>query len=92
MTIIQLNPIIPVETPRGRGNAHLMIDYGEEHHLHWVIFLDDNGECWTYANTEIRLQANPTLRPKACGPSTIPSLQEQLLKRPLSAATSIPPK
>jgi hypothetical protein len=63
MTIIQLNPLIPMETPRGKGNAHLCIDYGEEQHLCWVIFIDATGECWTFSNPEIRLQANVTLRP-----------------------------
>jgi hypothetical protein len=62
--IIQLNPIIPVETPRGRGNAHFLIDYGEEQHLCWVVFLDESGECWTFINPQIRLQKNETLRPK----------------------------
>lgn len=63
MTMLQLNPLIPVETPQGRGMAHLVIDYGPETHLLWTVFLDANGECWTFQNAQVRLQANPTMRP-----------------------------
>lgn len=59
--ILQLNPQIPVETPKGPGMAHLVIDYGVEHNLFWVVFIDATGECWTYTNPEIRAQKNVTL-------------------------------
>jgi hypothetical protein len=59
--MIQLNPTVPVVTPKGKGFAHFLIDYGQEHHLLWVVFLDNNGECWTFANPEVRVQANPTM-------------------------------
>jgi hypothetical protein len=61
MSILQLDPPLPVITPKGDGYAHLLIDYGPEYHLHWVCFLDDSGECWTYNNTQIRAQKNVTL-------------------------------
>jgi hypothetical protein len=59
--ILQLDPTIPVETPRGKGFAHFLIDYGSEHHLLWTVFLNDSGECWTFKNPEIRLESNPTM-------------------------------
>jgi hypothetical protein len=59
--ILQLNPLIPVETPKGPGMAHLVIDYGPEHNLFWVVFIDATGECWTYPNMDIRAQKNITL-------------------------------
>jgi hypothetical protein len=62
--ILQLDPIIPLNTPKGKGMAHLVIDYGEGHNLLWVCFLDENGECWTFRNDQVRLQPNPTMRPK----------------------------
>ena len=40
----------------------MVIDYGPEHNLFWVVFLDANGECWTYANPDIRAQKNITLK------------------------------
>ena len=59
--ISQLNPPLPVSTPKGSGLAHLVIDYGPELNLFWVVFIDATGECWTYPNQEIRAQKNITL-------------------------------
>lgn len=59
--ILQLDPPIPLITSRGTGYAHFLIDLSQEHHLLWVVFLDDTGECWTFQNPEIRLQPNPTM-------------------------------
>lgn len=58
MAITQLNPPIPIVTPKGKALAHFLIDYGIEHHLMWVCFQDDTGECWTWSNPEIRAQKN----------------------------------
>jgi hypothetical protein len=58
--MLQLTPPIPVTTPRGKGFAHVLIDYGMEYDLCWVVFLDDSGECWTFRNSEIRAQKNLT--------------------------------
>lgn len=59
--ILQLNPPIPLFTPRGTGLAHFLIDNGPEYHLQWVIALDNGGACWTMQNPEIRFQINPTM-------------------------------
>lgn len=59
--LLQLDPPIPVDTPKGSGLAHVLIDYGPEHNLLWVVFLDDNGQCWTYDNTKITAQKNITM-------------------------------
>jgi hypothetical protein len=59
--MIQLNPPLPLETPKGKGYAHFLIDYSQEHHLMWVVFIDETGECWTFQNPEIRLQTNDTM-------------------------------
>lgn len=59
--IHQLNPPLPVDTPRGPAYAHLVIDYSQEHYLLFVCFLLDSGECWTFPNREVKLQANPTM-------------------------------
>lgn len=56
--IERLEPPIPLITPKGRAMAHFLIDYGFEHHLMWVCFQDDTGECWTWDNPKIRLQPN----------------------------------
>ena len=59
--IQQLNPTIPVVTPRGKGNAVGWIDYGMEDDLYWVVFQIDTCECWIWANKYIRAQENFTL-------------------------------
>lgn len=67
MTILQLNPAIPVyvekydRCPGGNGYAHAIIDYSAEHNLMWVVFLDESRECWTVPNMRIRIQKNISL-------------------------------
>jgi hypothetical protein len=58
-TILQLNPPIPLVTPQGKALAHFLIDYGPEHDLLWVCF-QDNGQCWTWRNQDIRAETNIT--------------------------------
>jgi hypothetical protein len=38
--LIQLNPPLPLETSKGPGWAHFVIDYGPESALLWVVFMD----------------------------------------------------
>jgi hypothetical protein len=59
--ILRLDPPLPLDTPRGKGWAHLVLDYGQEHDLLWTVFLDATGECWTFNNKEIRMQKNVTM-------------------------------
>lgn len=69
MYLLQLNPALPIETPKGKALAQVLIDYGPEHDLLWVCF-QDNGECWTWNNKEIRAQTNITMgRPSLQDPS-----------------------
>jgi len=56
--IIQLDPPMPMETPKGKALCHFLIDYGAEHDLLWVCFQDETGECWTWNNRDIRAQKN----------------------------------
>lgn len=58
--ILQLNPSIPVMTPKGKALAHFIIDSGIENDLQWICFQDFTGECWTWKNPEIRSQINIT--------------------------------
>ena len=59
--ILQLNPPLPLNTPKGKAWAHMVIDYGQEHDLQWVCFIDATGECWTYGNAAVTIQNNITL-------------------------------
>jgi len=59
--LTQLNPPLPLITPKGKAWAHIVIDYGQEHDLLWVCFQDETGECWTWSNREVRIQENITM-------------------------------
>lgn len=52
--LTQLNPQIPLNTEKGSGMAIAVIDYSSEHHLLWVIILDEGGEIWCVPNNKIR--------------------------------------
>jgi len=56
----QLNPQIPLITPKGKGWAVAVIDYSQDHDLIWVVFQDDDGSCWSWRNQDIRIQNNIT--------------------------------
>jgi hypothetical protein len=59
-TIKQLNPTLYVETPMGAGIAHLVIDYGIEHSLKWLVILED-GRFFEVPNEELRGCTNYTM-------------------------------
>ena len=61
MSILQLSPALPLDTPKGPALAHFLIDYGEESDLIWVCFQDKTGEVWCWKNKEVRAQKNITL-------------------------------
>ena len=58
VSMLQLNPMIPMWTPKGEGYAFLVIDYSQEHNLLWVVALNDGGEVWAFPNKDIRLMKN----------------------------------
>jgi hypothetical protein len=68
--MLQIDPPLPMTTPRGAGLAHFVIDYGAETHLMWVVFLDADGSCWTVPNPEVRMAPNWSLgrRPLRAAP------------------------
>ena len=63
--IVQLNPPIPLKTPKGNALAQALIDYGIEHDLVWVCFQQDTGEVWCWRNPEVRAQTNITMGRKS---------------------------
>lgn len=68
--ILQLNPPVWLDTPRGKGLAYLVIDYGPDHDLLWSVFLRDTRENWTFSNREIRYDINVTMGFGPSGQST----------------------
>ncbi|WP_269716617.1 hypothetical protein [Caulobacter sp. NIBR2454] len=62
MCFTQLNPTIPMTVEgKGKGYAVAVIDYGQEHHLIWVVVMDDTGEIWSAPNPTTRVQSNWTM-------------------------------
>lgn len=61
MTIVQLSPTIPMDTPKGSGQALFLIDYGSEHNIMFTVAIDKTGELWTFDTTKIRMQKNITM-------------------------------
>jgi len=60
--ILQLNPTIPMHViGKGDGHAIAIIDYSQEHHLLWVVAINETGEIWTVENPSVRLLKNITL-------------------------------
>lgn len=67
MNLLQLEPSLPLITPKGKGRAVVLIDYGVEENLLWVVFLNDTGECWAFQNKDVRLEPNITIGAKRSG-------------------------
>ena len=61
MAMLQLDPPIPMSTPKGEGFAHVLLDYGPESDLYWTVLITATGEIWTYANRHVRAAKNITL-------------------------------
>jgi hypothetical protein len=59
--MLQLNPPLPMNTPKGEGFAHILIDYGPESDLYWTVIITQSGEIWTFSNREVRAAKNITL-------------------------------
>ncbi len=59
--MLQLDPPIPLNTPKGEGLAHILTDLGVEYDLQWTVFIDKTGECWTFSNRQVRAIKNITM-------------------------------
>lgn len=59
--LLQLDPPIPLETPKGSALAYVLIDYGPDYDLMWVCFNDIDGQCWTWSNKDVRGTKNITM-------------------------------
>jgi hypothetical protein len=69
--MLQLNPPLPVEVDGRNGMAFLVVDYGVEFDLIFVVAMDDTGELWSVNNKLLRMRDNWTMgrtRPSARTP------------------------
>lgn len=58
MSVTRIDPPILLMTPKGEGWAHFLIDYSQEHHVIWGVFINETGECWWVPNPEVRITRN----------------------------------
>ena len=82
MSFTQLQTPIPMTVEgKGSGQAVAVIDYGPEHHLIWVVALDDSGEIWSAPNPKVRMQSNWTMGRKVARASAdVESLRPAAVK------------
>lgn len=59
--MLQLNPTIEMDTPKGRGHAEVLIDYGPEADLLWVVVINGTGELWAFRSKDVRATANVSI-------------------------------
>jgi hypothetical protein len=58
--IIQLNPPLPMMTPKGSGIAYFLTDYGIDYNHIWTVIIDETGEFWSFQNPEVSSIKNVT--------------------------------
>lgn len=58
--ILQLDPPIPMTTPKGEGLAYFMESIGPDYDYAWTVIHED-GEIWTFRNKDVSGVKNITL-------------------------------
>lgn len=53
MTILRIDPAIELDTTRGRGYSHFLLDYGDGRDTLWQVFLRESGESWWCPNRDV---------------------------------------
>lgn len=60
--ILQLNPPLPLYSIPHQEEcyAHLVLEYGIEDYVYFVVALEKTGEMWVLSNTQVRASKNFT--------------------------------
>lgn len=56
--ILQLEPMLPVDTPKGPGFAFALIDYGQEFDTLYKVMITATREVWDVPQPQIRAVRN----------------------------------
>jgi hypothetical protein len=59
--MLRLDPPIPVEVEGRKGMAHVLIDYGPDYDLIWLVAYDESREFWCVGNPLVRSVKNITM-------------------------------
>jgi hypothetical protein len=52
--MLQLHPMLPVDTCKGAGFAFVLIDYGQEHDTLYKTIITATGEIWDLPQSQVR--------------------------------------
>jgi hypothetical protein len=58
--ILRLEPPVELETPKGRGWAIILRDYGWDHEDLWTCIIAETRELWTFKNSQVTATSNFT--------------------------------
>jgi hypothetical protein len=58
--ILQLNPPIWLDTPKGPACAVIVTDLGIDHSKVWTCIIIATGEIWDFENQDVRASKNIT--------------------------------
>lgn len=61
MIVYEPRNTVKVITPKGVGRIWLVTEYGLETQKLFTCILDDSGQIWEFTNSQITVQANPTI-------------------------------
>lgn len=61
MIIYEPRNTVKVITPKGVGRIWLVTEYGLETQKLFTCILDDSGQIWEFTNSQITVEANPTI-------------------------------
>ena len=52
--ILQLNPMLPLDTPKGLGWAFALIDYSQDHDTLFKVIITETREIWDFPQSQVR--------------------------------------
>jgi hypothetical protein len=61
MIVYEPRNTVKVITPKGVGRIWLVTEYGLETQKLFTCILDDSGQIWEFTNSQITVEANPTI-------------------------------
>lgn len=61
MIVYEPRNTVKVITPKGMGRIWLVTEYGLETQKLFTCILDDSGQIWEFTNSQITVEANPTI-------------------------------
>jgi hypothetical protein len=79
--ILQLNPTIPLDTPKGPADAFFLYDYSEQHKTMFGCFVRATGEFWIVPRDQVKLQKNITAGVRCCEDFSFAAISQRMGER-----------